>query len=162
MADLTTLLSKFLTALYAGNLYSGNPTGGSAVGLPVIQASGRSVGATAAVASLATVTVGASDGTFEVVANVNVTTATTHSFSVQCGYTDETNTARTITLAFRLLADTTSVQGVVANGNGAVPYVGVPVSFRAKAGTAITVMTQAAGTYTAVVFNVEGQIRQIA
>jgi hypothetical protein len=82
MADLTTLLSKFLNSLYAGTLYS-NPFGATSVGMPVIQAQGRTTAQTAAVASVATYTVGASDGTFEISANALATTATTFSFSVE-------------------------------------------------------------------------------
>lgn len=148
MADLTTLLAGFLNSLYAS----------VGLGTAFIKARGRTEGATAAVPSVCTYTVGAADETIEAVATVSVTTATTHSFSVQCAYTDETNTARTITMPFRLLADTTSVQGVVVNTNGAVPYLGIGVTVRAKAGTTVTILTQAGGTYTTVVFNVEGLI----
>ena len=74
-----------------------------------IVGTGRSVGATAAVASVATYTLPASDGSFLVNANVLVTTATTHSFTVTCAYTDEGNTARTQTLNF------STVAGVISN-----------------------------------------------
>jgi hypothetical protein len=141
MADTTTLLNQFLTRLYAQ------------------QASRRSVAQTAAVASVATLTLGASDGTFEVAANVLVTTATTHAFTVTCAYTDEGNTARTLTLPFVLVAGTAIVTSV-ANANGAVPYMGIPVRIRAKAGTPITITTT--GTFTTVTYNVEGSIWQIA
>lgn len=129
-------------------------------GVPVIVANARFTAQVAAKASVAAFTVGAADGTFEVIANVLVTTATTHAFTVQCTYTDESNTARTITLPFRLVGDTTALTSSIANGNGTVPYLGVPVMIRAKAATAITILTQAAGVYTSVAYNVEGIIKQ--
>jgi hypothetical protein len=138
--------------------------GVTAVGLgtPVIVADTRSTGVTnQATASVATFTVGAADGTFEVSANVLVTTSTTHSFTVECAYTDEGNTARTITLPFRLVGDTTALTSSIAAA-ATVPYNGVAEQIRAKAATTITIRTQAAGTYTAVVYNVEGLIKQIS
>ncbi len=124
---------------------------------------GRNVAvANAAVASVCAYKVGAADATFEVFMNVNVTTSTTHTFTCQCTYTDETNTARTITaLPFRLIGDTTALTTSIAAAS-AVPYSGVPMIIRCKAGTTITLLTQAAGTYTTVTYNVEGFIRQLA
>lgn len=123
--------------------------------------SGRSAGAVAAVASVATLTP-AADGSFDVQMNVLVTTATTHTFTGQCTYTDEGNTARTVTMPFRLVGDTTALTSSITNTNGTVPYEGVALRIRVKGGTAITLLTQAAGTYTTVVYNVEGTIRQVA
>ncbi len=124
-------------------------------------ASGRSVGAAAAVASVCTTLVGAADATYEILMNVLVTTATTHTFTAQCTYTDEGNTARTITMPFRLVGDTTAVTSSITNTAGAVPYIGVPLLIRCKSATAITLLTQAAGTYTTVAYNVEGLIRKV-
>ena len=124
-------------------------------------AAGRTTGAAAAVASVCTTLVGAADATYEILMNVLVTTATTHTFTAQCTYTDEGNTARTITMPFRLVGDTTALTASIANGNGAVPYIGVPLLIRCKAATAITLLTQAAGTYTTVAYNVEGLIRKV-
>lgn len=121
---------------------------------------GRSVAAVAAVANVASATVGAADASFTVVMNVLVTTSTTHTFTCECAYTDEGNTARTITLPFRLVGDTTALTASVA-ATATVPYHGVPVQLRAKAGTVITLRTQAGGTYTTVTFNVEGWILQL-
>lgn len=128
--------------------------------VPIIVASGRSTAQIAAVASVAAFTVGASDGSFEVSANVLVTTATNHSFAIECAYTDEGNTARTITMNLFLVNGTAVL--AVANATGTVPYHGMALSIRAKAATAITIRTQAAGTYTTVVYNVEGFIKQTA
>jgi hypothetical protein len=123
------------------------------------QVPSRTVGATAAVASVAAFTVGPNDASFEVVANVLVTTATTHAFTVTCTYTDEGNTSRTLTLCFTLVAGGTLVTSV-ANANGAVPYMGVPQRIRCKAGTTITIATT--GTFTTVTYNVEATIVQVA
>lgn len=149
MADLTTLLSGFLASL----------VNSGAVGVPAIVARGRSSAQTAAVASVAAYTVGASDASFEVSANVLPTTATTHAFTVTCAYTDEGNTARTATLSFTNVAGTAIVTSV-ANATGAVPYQGLPIHIRAKAATTITIATT--GTFTTVTYNVEGVIRQVA
>lgn len=126
---------------------------------PTVVAAGRSVAQVAAVASVAAYTVGGVDATFTVSANVLVTTATTHSFAVECAYTDEGNTARTIT--FNLFLTNGTAVLVVANGTGTVPYHGMALEIRCKAGTTITIRTQAAGTYTTVVYNVEGTIIQV-
>lgn len=162
MADLTTLLSKFLTSLYAGTLYN-NPLGGTSVGMPVIRATGRSVAAVAAVASVTAFTVGAADGSFEVFGNVNVTTATNHNFTVTVAYTDETNASRTTTLLALLGATSQNASSnQITNTTAAGVYIlslqgG---SIRAKAATPITVATT--GTFTTVTYNVEAFIQQIA
>lgn len=127
-------------------------------GSPAIYGAGRSTAQTAAVASVAAYTVGAADGSFYVSCNVLVTTATTHVFSVTCAYTDEGNTARTLTLNFTTSAGTIGTS--VTNANGAVPYVGIPVGIRCKAATTITIATT--GTFTSVVYNVEGFISQLS
>lgn len=121
--------------------------------------SGRSVGAVAAVSSVLAYTLPAVDGSFEVSANVLVTTATTHSFTVTVSYTDEGNTVRSLTLNFCTLAGVIS-NAAITNVAGAVPYEGVPMHIRCKASTTITIAT--VGTFTAVAYNVEGSIRQIA
>jgi hypothetical protein len=128
-------------------------------GVPSIYGSGRSAAQTAAVASIAAYTVGASDGSFEVSANVNVTTATTHNFTVTCAYTDETNTARTLTLGFTQLTGATFLTAIT-NVTGAGPYESPVYHIRCKASTAITIATT--GTFTTVTYNVEGIIKQTA
>lgn len=125
----------------------------------VMGKTGRSTGQTAAVASVAAYTLGASDASYEVSANVLVTTATSHSFTVTVTYTDEGSTSRTLTLSFTLMAGGTLVT-LVTNGNGAVPYMGIPQHIRCKGGTAITIAT--VGTFTTVTYNVEGIIKQTA
>ncbi len=115
-------------------------------------------GQTGAVASVATFTVGAADASFFVSANVLVTTATLHNFTVTCAYTDEGNTARTITMNFALVGGA-ALTTAIANATGAVPYQGVPLHIRAKASTAITIAST--GTFTTVTYNIEGLIQQI-
>lgn len=140
----------------------GSQTTTGALGAVGVVASGRATAQTAANASVSTVTVGAADASFEVSANVLVTTATTHTFTVECAYTDEGNTARTVTMTFRLVASPTTLTTSIANGNGAVPYNGDTLHIRAKAATTITIRTQAAGTYTTVTYNIEGIIKRTA
>jgi hypothetical protein len=139
--------------------YNGVTTAGN--GVPVVVGYGRVTAKTAAVASIAAFTVGAEDGSFEVSANVLVTTATTHAFTLTCAYTDEGGSARTLTLTFGLVAGGVATTSV-ANATGTVPYHGVPVCIRAKAATTITIASAAGGTYTTVVYNAEGIIRQLA
>lgn len=131
-------------------------------GVPAIVASGRSVAQTAAVATVATYTVGAADGSFEVSGNVLVTTATTHSFRVLVAYTDEGNTARTGVLEF-LRPDGVPTIAMVFS-SGAIPYSSLGYHIRAKAGTTITIATAitSGGNFTSVVYNVEGTIKQIS
>ena len=119
---------------------------------------GRATGQTAANASVATYTLGATDASFEVSANVLITTSSAEAFIVTCAYTDEGNTARTITLNFQLLAGT--IGTAINFANGAVPYEGIPIHIRVKASTAITIATT--GTFTGATYNCEGVIKQIA
>lgn len=151
--DLQHRLTSKITA------YNGSATMGN--GVPAIVAHDRVVAQNAAVASIAAYTVGAQDASFEVSANVLVTTATTHSFTLTCTYTDEGNSSRTLTLTFGLVAGGVAVTAI-ANGNGTVPYHGVPVYIRCKAGTTIVIASAAGGTYTTVVYNAEACIRQLA
>lgn len=127
-------------------------------GVPAIYGTGRSIAQTAAVASVAAYTVGAADGSFWVSANILVTTSTVHSFTATVAYTDEGNTARTVTMQFSTLAG--AFVTAMTNAQGTVPYEGVPLHIRCKAATAITIAT--AGTFTTVTYNVEGTISQIA
>ncbi len=158
MADNSTLdaqhqITSKITA------YNGKATAGN--GVAVITAYGRVTGQTAAVASIAAHTVGDNDATYEVSANVLVTTATTHTFTLTCAYTDEGNSARTLTLTFGLVAGGVATTSI-ANATGAVPYHGVPVTIRCKAGTTVTIASAAGGTYTTVVYNAEATIKKVA
>lgn len=124
---------------------------------PYIRATGRKTAVTSAQASVSTFTVGAADASFLVSANVLITTSTTYSFTVTCAYTDESNTARTLTLTFSNIGGTFAT--TIANAGGAVPYEGIPMHIRCKASTAITIATT--GTFTSVTYNAEGIIQQI-
>lgn len=155
-----TMILRTLDGLYLGasmkvNQYLGVNTAGW--GVPAIYGTGRVTAQNAAAAAITTYTVGAADGTFLISGNVNVTTATTHSFTMTCTYTDETNTSRTATLPF------TQVGGVplvtITNVTGIGPYEGLPIRIRCKTATAITIQT--VGTFTAVVYNAEADITQL-
>lgn len=149
-----TAIIAYLNALFAK--YNNISTQGW--GVPAIYGNGRAVAQTAAVASVATYTVGAADGSFLVSANVLVTTSTTHSFSIQVDYTDEGNTARTVTFNVQQLGGT--LVTAITNITGAGPYEGVPLHIRCKASTAITIKTT--GTFTTITYNVDGNIMQIS
>ncbi len=127
--------------------------------VPAIVAYGRATAQVAANANVATYTVGAADGSFEVNANVNVTVATTHSFNVIANYTDETNTARTHPLVFILVGGSLVANPAIVNANGVNAYGGLAMQIRCKAGTTITLVTS--GTFTTVTYNVEGVIKQV-
>lgn len=130
------------------------------LGVSAIYGVGRATAQTATNTSIATYTVGATDGSFEVSANVNVTTSTLHSFAIQCIYTDETNTSRTLVMPVAQLAGSFVTSGLITNGTGTGPYETPVMHIRCKAGTAITVKT--VGTFTTVTYNVEGIIKQTA
>lgn len=126
-------------------------------GTETVYKHGRSTAQTAAVGSVAAYTPTA-DGSFIISMNVLVTTSTLHNFTATVAYTDEGNTARTVTLQFSTLAG--AFVTAMTNAQGTVPYEGVPLHIRVKASTAITLATT--GTFTTVTYNVEGSIRQIA
>lgn len=118
----------------------------------------RATGQTAANTNVLTQAVGAADATFTVHANVLVTTSTAHSFGVTVDYTDESNTARTLTIPFSQLAGT--LIAAITDVTGAGPYEGVVLTIRAKASTNIVFKT--AGTFTTVTYNVDASVVQIA
>jgi hypothetical protein len=120
----------------------------------LVPAPGRVTAQTAAVASVATLTVGSADTSYYISGNVNVTAATTATFTMTCTYTDETNTSRVLTMSFSNLSGTilTSITNVTGTG----PYEGVVQHIRCKAGTTITIGTT--GTFTSVTYNAEGLI----
>ena len=131
-------------------------------GIPATYGYGDVVAATnTGTASIAAYTVGAADGTFEVGCNVLVTTSTSHSFSCDVTYTDEGNTARTLVLPVAQLAGSFVTSGLITNATGAGPYESPTMTIRAKAATAITVRTSAGGTYTTVIYNARGIIKQV-
>lgn len=138
-------------------VYAGIATAG--IGSPAVYAAGRGTALVGASASVSSYTVGTSDGSFRVSANVNVVTSTTHTFTVTCAYTDETNVARTLTLGFTQLAGSTIVTAIT-NVTGAGPYESISYHIRCKASTAITFATT--GTFASVNYNAEGIAVQLA
>lgn len=119
---------------------------------------GRSTGQTAAVASVATLTVGSTDASYMVSGNILVTTSGSESFSLQVDYTDEGNTARTATIPLIRIA-TGGFSATTVSASGAIPYPSADLQIRAKASTAITIKTS--GTFTGCTYNVEGSIKRI-
>lgn len=124
-------------------------------GIPSIYAYNRSTAQTGAIGSLATYTLPATDGSFLVSANINITAFTAGTFNTTVTYTDETNTSRTLTLNFSSI---TGTLGITLAAAGA--FEGIPVHIRAKASTSITVATS--GTFTTLTYNAEASITQIA
>lgn len=123
----------------------------------VMDTTGRATAQTAANASVQTYTLGAADASFEVSANVLVTTSSAENFTVRVAYTDEGNTARTLTLPFITLAGVSVA--IINFANGAVPYEGIGLHIRVKASTTITVAT--VGAFTGATYNVESIIKKI-
>ena len=126
------------------------------LGVPNIVKAGRVTAQSAANSNISQFTVGAADGSFEVSMNMNVTAATVLSTSLNCDYTDESNTART------MIFPTTSLSGTFLSG-GLITATGAfetPVMhIRCKASTTITLYT-AIGTFTSVTYTAEGIIKQ--
>lgn len=124
--------------------------------IPSVAGHARLTGQTGA-ASLTTYTVPNVDSSYLISANILITTATLHSFTCTCTYTDESNTSRTLTLNFSTVAGV--LTPTVVNTNGAIAYEGVPLHIRAKASTTIIIATT--GTFTTVAYNFEEMITQI-
>jgi hypothetical protein len=136
--------------------YNGIATAG--LGTPVVVAYARVTAQSSANASIATYTVGASDGTFAVSANMNVSAVTVLSTVLTCTYTDETNTSRSLILPIAQLAGTFIAAGVIsATGVWQTAIMHI----RAKASTVITLLS-ATGTFTGVTYAAEGLMVQVA
>lgn len=118
----------------------------------------RATAQTAANTNILTFTVGSVDATFQVLANVLVTTSTAYTFGVTVDYTDESNISRTLTIPVAQLAGTLIT--AITNVTGAGPYEGVALTIRAKSGTDIVFKT--AGTFTTVTYNVDCSVVQVA
>lgn len=116
---------------------------------------GRSTAQTAAVSSVATVTVGGADATYMVSGNMLVTTSSGENITLSVDYTDEGNTARNQVLSF---TTGTSFRVAALSANGTIPYAAHAMQIRCKSGTAITIKTT--GTFTGCTYNVEGVIER--
>jgi hypothetical protein len=158
--DFSVAATKFTVASATGAIGSYNSVTTAGLGVPATYGSGRVGPVTNAASGTICTFTPAADGTFVVGANVLVTTATTHNFTVTVGYTDEGNTARVLTFNFQVLAGV--IATAIVNTGGAVPYEGIPMTIRTKGGVAITIQTAAGGTYTNVVYNASAFITQIA
>ena len=134
------------------------PPGTTLAGVPNLVATGRATAQAAANPSVATFTVGANDGSFQVSMNMNVTVATTLATALTCNYTDESNTARAMILPVTQTSGTFIAAGAVT-ATGA--WIAGPEAIRCKSGTTITLLV-AAGTFTAVTYTCEGFIYQTA
>jgi hypothetical protein len=146
-----------LTLTGKASTYNNITTAGT--GLPIIVKHTRVTGQTAANASICTYMAPASDGSYEVSANMNVTASTTLSTTLTCTYTDESNTARTMILPVTSLNGTMVAAGAIS-GAGATVWETPVMHIRVKASTAITILTST-GTFTGVTYTAEGCIRQI-
>lgn len=155
-ALLTTPEALTIEPAINGDYLNFTTTTGTKRRVIVAGTSGRATAQTAANSSVATYTLGATDASYEVSANILVTTSSAENFTVTVDYTDEGNTARTATFNFQILAGTISTS--IASANGAVPYEGLPLHIRCKASTTITIKTT--GTFTGATYNVEGIIKQ--
>lgn len=147
---------KLTDIVQVGKITTYNNVATAGIGVPAIVAAGRVTAQSAANASISTYTVGAADSSFDVSMNMNVTAATVLSTSLNCDYTDESNTARTMILP------TTSVSGTFLSGGlvtGAGAFETPAMHIRCRAGTAITLYT-AAGTFTSTTYTAEGNIKQ--
>ncbi|MDB5343208.1 MAG: hypothetical protein JWP89_1585 [Schlesneria sp.] len=148
-----------LTANATGIAIAGKVTnynGLSAVGVPITVASAYLI-TNAAVTSFCSYTVpAAADAVFEVACSVLVkATSSSYNFAAKLSYTDTGGTARTATLVFQLVGGTTTI--AVSNaGGGVAPYLGIPVRFRAKAGTTISIATS--GTFAVVLYDIDASL----
>lgn len=130
-------------------------TGRTSLGLAFT--TNRVTAQSAANSSITTVTNGGSDASFYVSMNMNVTSATAISTSLNCNYTDESSTARTMIFPVTSLSGTFLTNGlIITTGAFETPVMHI----RCKASTAITLYT-ATGTFTLVTYTAEGIIKQI-
>lgn len=157
VGDFTATL-KFTTLQLAGKVTLMNAVTSAGYGVPSIYSAGRVLAQTAANPTIATFTVGAADGSFEVSANMNPTVVTALATTLTCTYTDESNTARSMIFPVSQLSGSFIAAGAIT-GTGAWE---TPVMhIRAKAATVITILTSA-GTFTSVQYTAEGIIKQTA
>ena len=161
-ASADTIALGDITVTSGGNISEYRNVSTTNWGVPAIYGTAaRVTGQTAQSVAVATYTVGAADGSFEVSGNVNVTASVTHSFSLDVTYTDETNTVRTLILPMTQLGGSFISGGLITNVTGASPYESPVLHIRCKTATTITIRPSA-GTYTSVTYNAEGIIKQIS
>jgi hypothetical protein len=126
-------------------------------GVPAIYSSGRNAAVNAAASTpINAFSVPALDSSYELTANVLITTLGSGSFTVTCTYTDEGNTSRTLTLPFYPTSGTATT-----TINAAGPWSSPTVRIRCKASTTISVQS-VAGTFTGCTYNIEASLMQIS
>lgn len=118
-------------------------------------AAGHATGQTAANSNVVTLTVGGADAVYEVSGYILITTSGSESFSLTVDYTDEGNTARTVTIPL-IRISTGAFISTTLSASGAVPYPSAMVHIRCKASTNIVIKT--AGTFTGCTYSVDGYI----
>lgn len=126
----------------------GAPATGPTLSVPVLIAEGRTAGATNVAVNPVVTYTPAADRSFRVSMNVRTISGATYSFSGFVDYTDEGGTARSVLLT-----------SFVSDFGGAMAYDGTPHHIRAKAATAV--LLYVSGTFTDVVYNVEGKIEEL-
>jgi len=116
----------------------------------------RLVGRTAA-ATISTAAYVASTGdtSYEVSANVLVTTYSSGTFTVTCSYTDDSGTSRTLTLNFSNSAGTIGTAIAAADA-----FTGLFQHIRCKGGTTVTIAST--GTFTSLTYNIGASLRRLA
>lgn len=119
---------------------------------------GRSTAQTAAVASVATLTVGGADASYEVSGSITISTAGSNAFSLSVDFTDENNVAQNCLIPIVRISTGAYITATIS-ASGNVPFPSSPVHIRCKASTAITIKTS--GTFTGCTYNVEGRITRI-
>lgn len=130
-------------------------------GMSTVYAAGTIAATTNARSAAVATYTPAADGSFKVSGNVLVTTSSTHSFSLDVSYTDESNVARVLVLPVAQLAGSFITSGLITNVTGTGPYDSVVMQIRCKASTSITIRPSSGGTYTGVVYNCNAVIEQV-
>lgn len=133
--------------------YSGSNTAGW--GVPAIYAQANATTQSAANSSVATYTPSA-DSDLEVSGQVNVSAATAVSTTLAVTYTDVNSGSQTMILPMTTTAGTFLAGGLItATGT----YASAVIHIRAKASTAVTILTSA-GTFTGVTYSVSAVIKR--
>jgi hypothetical protein len=123
-----------------------------------VVAAARVTGQTAANSNIVSFVVGGTDGTFHISMDASVTAASAISTSLNCSYTDDTNTSRVMIIPVAALAGN-FLSGGLITATGV--FESAVMEIRAKAATTITLYT-ATGTFTSVTYAAGGVISQMA
>lgn len=129
-------------------------------GTPAIYGRDRQTGKTGAIS--ANLYTPSADCTVVLYVEVTVVTATTHNFTVQLNFTNESGTASGSVITF-VKGDGTgggATTQAITNAGGAISYLGIPITLRLKGGTTLSYLT--GGTFTTVNYNIEATVAQAA